>query len=1154
MNKINTKQKMKKIFVYAEHTAQSQANSGVQRVVRGLARALQGQVDEVVFVRWCPESLSLVRLNEFQLSHLEQWEGPIADLEAAGNDSIHLDARDKKSLTNGWLLIPEVTHITFQESPPTEGILLYARRFGMKTAAILYDLIPLKREEYIASRHVHSAYLQYLVLVDFIIPISASVAADLRHFFNNTATTAEFLYPVIRDVLLPHELPGLQRQFFAEPAAATLTILCVGTVEPRKNQITLIDAYANFRVRHPNIRCKLKIVGNVHPIVEERLNHLSSSVPGLEILNFVPDNQVVELYRQAAFSVFPSVEEGYGLPIAESLWLGVPCLCAGHGSMAEIAVGGGALCVDTRDKDALYHGLEKMLLDADLRAALRLEAATRTLSTWSSYAQTLIEQLNNVPGISRALVWVNSTVAYHGNSGVQRVVRQLTASLEKIGVSLTYVAWDAELGDFRMINAEELTHLSLWNGPVKNNFISLHQDLKDSWLIIPELVLPNPNAEMVIGAAKRRGIRVATVFYDLIPVTLTEIYPPEAQAGYHLFFKMISQSDLLIPISRTIGDDLWKYYCQHLDRLTTIKHRIHSLPLPGEMRTFPRCVELRSPKVVLSQVSILMVGTMEPRKNHLVAIHGFRLARKILRERGSKLQLKLTFAGSTKDYVHYAQAILAEVDSDPDIAVVELPTDETLSRLYEDCDFTIFPSELEGFGLPVLESLWHGRPCICSNVGAIAEVAHGGGCVTFDPHDGDILGEYIARLASDPQELKALTMKVIERPIKSWDEYAKDLSWLIRREQPTFPSSLERHFPIWRAAHTKRTGGFKLSVCVSTYNRADWLQHSLRQIIRSVNLHLEGVEILVVDNASTDRTPEVMEEFISLPNLRYHRNDVNVGMLGNLAVTSKLAGGDYVWILGDDDLIREGSVRMIMDIIRDYPRLEIIYLNYSYTYFDSPEELDAVDEVIFKSVPIAAPSKNHFCEEVCHFAGYNENLFTAIYACVFRRDHAIGAYTQDTSGPPFSDLMTCIPTSVYVLNHLVNRPGYWVGDPYVIVNMNVSWRKWVLIWHLERMPDLFDLAEKQGVNTDLLAPYRRNHCMDVANWARDVYFGEDDSLPELFSMQRLIERCKHIPEFQAQIDELRHIYDLAYLQNRVVADNKTPWELFQSFNLVNLSI
>ncbi len=1139
-----------KIFIYAEHTAQSQANSGVQRVVRGLGRAFQEVVDEVVFVRWCVDSRALKRLDVQQLRHLEQWDGPVCDEGAAGVEPLHLDSRDKRDLEGAWLVIPEVTHLTFHEQPVTEDVLLYARRFRLKTAALAYDAIPLKRDEYAAIRETHSRYLQHLALSDVIVAISASVADDIRHFLRNTGKQADYMFPSIRHVLLPHELAKVERQAFAEPTSGEpLMVLCVGTVEPRKNQLALIEAFGRFKREYPDIACELKIVGNVHPLVQESLQQLSTGIPDVEVMHFVPDDRLVELYREAAFSVFPSVEEGYGLPIAESLWLGVPCLCAQHGSMAEIAAGGGAWCVDTRDPRTLYEGFKRMMLDAPLRRQLRQQAASRALLRWQDYARDLLGVLHGAPGITRAMMWVHSTVSYHGNSGVQRVVRQLAGTLERIGVDLSFVAWDVERSDFRPIDESEQQHLSLWNGPARFTPFSLAQDLTDAWLIVPELVLPNPNAQQVIQAARARGMRVAIVFYDLIPVTLTDLYSPEAQEGYHLFFKMITEADMLLPISETVGRDLWNYCRNRLDRLTTVKQRIHPLPLPGEMREFARNREVRTTNVDAKAVSILMVGTFEPRKNHLAAIFAVRAARQILRLRN--IRVELVFAGSTKDHSVYAEDVLQEIAGDEGFRIVELPSDEALADLYRACDFTLFPSLLEGFGLPVLESLWHGRPCICSNTGAIAEVARGGGCVTVDPNNWEEFGAAIARLAGDPGSLTELSAQAVQRPLRSWDEYARGLTWLLRAEQPTFPAILERNFPVWRAGALRPGAGLRLSVCVSTYNRAEWLRHSLRQIIRSVELCASGVEILVVDNASSDHTPAVMQEFALCATLRYHRNEANVGMLGNLAVTSKLARGDYVWILGDDDLIQGGAVARILDVIRDFPRSEIIYLNYAYTHFDRPEELEDVEEIVAKATPIASGSISHFAEEVRYFAGYNENLFTAIYACVFRRDHAIAAYTQDTSGSPFSDLMTCIPTSVYVLEHMVNRPGYWIADPYVIVNMNVSWRRWVLIWHMERMPDLFDLAERQGVNKAMLAPYRRNHCADVVNWARAVYYGQDAALPEMFSMGRLIERCKHIPEFQAQVEALRKVYEVAFVQGRVVGDQESPWKLFSGYDLLN---
>ncbi|MFC0239695.1 glycosyltransferase [Rhodopseudomonas telluris] len=1137
-----------KVFLFADHTSISEANSGVQRVVRGLASALRRRPMDVVLVGWSAEDGALIELESGRQAHLAKHHGPAFQEPAAANVPLHL-APHAADLGESWLIIPEVTHLTYQARPATLEILLYARRFRMRTAAIVYDLIPLKRPEFAEIKQTHSEYLQHLFFADVLIPISDSAGRDLDHFYRHTATELVGRAPLIRPLKLPYELASIERSAFPEREGSDL-ILSVGTVEPRKNQVALIRAFGKVQERRPELALRLKIVGNVHPIVRAEVDALSAEVSGVELLNYVPEPDLHALYQEALFTVFPSVEEGYGLPIAESLWLGVPCLCANFGSMQEVAEGGGALVIDTNDEAALTDALERLAVDRELRSTLRREATERELSGWADYAEAFLGLTRVAPGIPHAYYWVNSTVTYHGNSGVQRVVRQLGAAMERLGISLDFVKWNREGQSFVGITPEEAQHLGQWHGPsVARTGDPIPRDLEDTWLIVPELVLPDPNLMQVILAARALKMKIAVIFYDLIPVTLTHLYSPEAQQGYHYYFEVMKNADVIFPISRTMGDDLWAYYCKRLPRLTTIRQRIVSLPLAAEMRPLVRTTEVK--RSAGPKITVLMVGTFEPRKNHLPAIHGFRQARKVLQAKSSPIQLELKLVGSTRDHEQYARDLVAEVSKETDIVVVDLPGDEDLAKFYAECDFTIFPSQLEGFGLPVVESLWHGRPCICSDKGAVAEIAHGGGCVLIDAQDGDMLGEKIAWLAENHEARWRLGEEAVARVLPTWEDYALEMSWHLHDRTPTFLNAFERHLPALRPQSVERPRReFKLSVCISTYNRAEWLRHSLPMLLASARAAGPEVEVLVVDNTSTDHTPEIVEPYLDNPSFRYIRNPVNVGMLGNLAVTAKAARGDYVWIVGDDDLTRSGVVPRILQVINAHPSVELVYLNYSYTHFDKPEQLSNIDEIVLKSIPIAPSTPSHFSNEIRSFAAFNENLFTAIYACVFRKDHAVAAYTQDTSGPPFSNLMTCIPTSDYVLRHMINRPGYWIGDPYVIVNMNVSWLRWALIWHLERMPDLFDLAETQGVSAEQIAPYRANHSADTPTWSRHVYFGADAELAPMFSMARLLERCKHIPGFQQHLPDLFDVYSRAYLNDRVVVDDLSPWQMFEEFGLI----
>jgi glycosyltransferase involved in cell wall biosynthesis len=105
--------------------------------------------------------------------------------------------------------------------------------------------------------------------------------------------------------------------------------------------------------------------------------------------------------------------------------------------------------------------------------------------------------------------------------------------------------------------------------------------------------------------------------------------------------------------------------------------------------------------------------------------------------------------------------------------------DATLASAYAACAFTVYPSLLEGFGLPVLESLAHGKPCVCSAHGALGEAARGGGCLALAAVDAPSLAAAIGRLLAAPEELAALATVAHRRPIRPWGDYARELvAWI----------------------------------------------------------------------------------------------------------------------------------------------------------------------------------------------------------------------------------------------------------------------------------------------------------------------------------------------------------------------------------------
>ena len=91
-------------------------------------------------------------------------------------------------------------------------------------------------------------------------------------------------------------------------------------------------------------------------------------------------------------------------------------------------------------------------------------------------------------------------------------------------------------------------------------------------------------------------------------------------------------------------------------------------------------------------------------------------------------------------------------------------------------------SRLEGFGLPIVESLWHGRPVVCGRNGAIGEVAEGGGCLLVDQNNADELAQSISALLHDPALYQRLYEETRQRVFRTWADYGRDLDRVLDTE------------------------------------------------------------------------------------------------------------------------------------------------------------------------------------------------------------------------------------------------------------------------------------------------------------------------------------------------------------------------------------
>ncbi len=123
-------------------------------------------------------------------------------------------------------------------------------------------------------------------------------------------------------------------------------------------------------------------------------------------------------------------------------------------------------------------------------------------------------------------------------------------------------------------------------------------------------------------------------------------------------------------------------------------------------------------------------------------------------------------------------------------------------------------------------------------------------------------------------------------------------------------------------------GGPKLTIAIPTYNRLSCLTLLLNsvsaQFLKAPRLNNE-VEVLVMDNASSDGTAEYLDKFAQIPNFRSKRQVRNLGSDANITDCFEEASGEYVWIIGDDDLPMLGSILLVLEFV-SAEEVDLLYL------------------------------------------------------------------------------------------------------------------------------------------------------------------------------------------------------------------------------------
>ena len=368
--------------------------------------------------------------------------------------------------------------------------------------------------------------------------------------------------------------------------------------------------------------------------------------------------------------------------------------------------------------------------------------------------------------------YVDHTSRFEHNSGIQRCVRLLAGALIDFGQPLIPVVWDRSRSCFAQPTQKALSHLARWNGPA----IDVWHPWRDpsaspkGWLLIVELVCGPRNPSAVQLRAAAPCLQLAWLFHDAIPwqQALRAGCPEAPGAVAHTKYMNAMALDAHVFCnSRTSRVDLICFLAEYGNHsLKGLTSRISPLPL-AENFPAPR---LAAPSNKVSDpLCFLMVSTLEQRKNHL----GLIKALAWLHSQGVQ-NWQLELIGWAADP--------AIIDMLKRARILGLPvkwfggvSDERLRDAYANADICLYPSFQEGFGLPVAESLWHRRPCLCSNVGAIAELAQSGGCLTVNTHRWQAIAVGLKQLLEKPQLREKLGQDLEQRCYRTWTDVAQEL-------------------------------------------------------------------------------------------------------------------------------------------------------------------------------------------------------------------------------------------------------------------------------------------------------------------------------------------------------------------------------------------
>lgn len=281
----------------------------------------------------------------------------------------------------------------------------------------------------------------------------------------------------------------------------------------------------------------------------------------------------------------------------------------------------------------------------------------------------------------------------------------------------------------------------------------------DDWLLTVELFsgAERPGFREFIA---NRPCRLGAVFADAIPLKFPHITWPQSVQRHADYMKLLAGFDRVWAISEYVRDELvgfWKW------QGVAARASVGRIELGADFDTSPRATSIPSFPV---RPSLLCVGIIEPRKNQAFLVD----VAEALWADGVDFDLHIVGRVNPHFGAPIERRIKAAAKRERRLHLHVAASDAVLRRLYSEARAVVFTTIAEGCGLPVIEALWRGVPCVCSDLPVLRELTDAGGCITARVNEVSDWTQKLRPLLTDVSQAQALARVAVSRPLPTWAE------------------------------------------------------------------------------------------------------------------------------------------------------------------------------------------------------------------------------------------------------------------------------------------------------------------------------------------------------------------------------------------------